>query len=120
MSDAADRLAEAIRDLVNETVQVAVAKSAAATPRASPPPPPPKPEEITDEVRRIYVEKYGEQPVPARHLLDIPEAMERLGGIGRSTFYKLVGQGHIRTFKIGRRTFVLASALDKFIDGDGR
>ena len=54
-NNAADRLAQAIRDLINEAVQATVMK-----PSRHPPPrheaPAPKPEPISDEVRRTYAD----------------------------------------------------------------
>jgi Helix-turn-helix domain len=110
-NNAADRLAQAIRDLINEAVAATV-----MTPSRHPPPrheaPTPKPEQISDEARRTYAD--AEQPV--QRLLTVAEARERLGGIGASMFYKLVTDGQIQTTKIGRRTFVAASVLDRFFD----
>ena len=45
-----------------------------------------------------------------------PEAREALGGIGRSKFYELIASGDIQTTKIGRRTFVTADELKRFVD----
>lgn len=41
-----------------------------------------------------------------RLLYPVKEARERLGGIGNSLFYKLVGNGQIKLTKIGNRSFV--------------
>jgi len=35
--------------------------------------------------------------------------------IGRTTFYGLVAQGHIRTKKLGRRTLVPITEVERFI-----
>jgi excisionase family DNA binding protein len=50
-----------------------------------------------------------------RRLLTVADARQELGGIGNTTFYKLVEDGTLSTVKIGRRTFVAASELDDFI-----
>lgn len=91
MSDAADRLAQALRDLINETLAAA---------NDQPPSPPPLPPEM----------------VPRRRLVTIDEARRELGGISRTTFYALTNNGQLTTLKIGRRTFVAASELDAFIE----
>jgi excisionase family DNA binding protein len=87
MSDAADRLAEAIRDLINEALHAAVERQL---------PPPSAPQ------------------IP-RRLLTVAEATRDLGGISRTTFYELVKAGDVSTVKIGRRTFVAASELDAYL-----
>jgi predicted DNA-binding transcriptional regulator AlpA len=92
LSDAADRLAQALRDLINEAL--------AAANDQPPSPPPPLPPEM----------------VPRRRLLAIDEARRELGGISRTTFYALANNGHLTTLKIGRRTFVAASELDALIE----
>jgi hypothetical protein len=50
-----------------------------------------------------------------RLLYPIPEARERLGDIGHSTFYELKSEGKIATVKIGRRTFVAHDELERYI-----
>jgi excisionase family DNA binding protein len=40
---------------------------------------------------------------------------EELGGISRTTFYKLVEERSLSMVKIGRRTFVATSELDAFV-----
>lgn len=50
-----------------------------------------------------------------RLLYPIPEARERLGNIGHSTFYELKAEGKIATVKIGRRTFVTHDELERYI-----
>ena len=48
-------------------------------------------------------------------LMSVLDAMSYLG-IGRTQFYKLIKLGHINPVKIGRRTFVINSELDSWID----
>ncbi len=38
-----------------------------------------------------------------------------LGGIGRSTFYRLVRQGELHPFKVGSKTLIDASEAQAFI-----
>ena len=47
----------------------------------------------------------------------VEEAMERLGGLSRPSFYKLVATGDIRLRKIGSRSVVLQSEIDRFLHG---
>ncbi|MBO9523521.1 MAG: helix-turn-helix domain-containing protein [Nocardioidaceae bacterium] len=49
-------------------------------------------------------------------LLSIAEARSRLGGVGRTTIWKLVTEGKLQGIKVGARSFVLASSIDHFID----
>ena len=39
-------------------------------------------------------------------LYSIPDARRMLGGIGKTLFYSLVDQGHIKLVKVGRRSMV--------------
>ena len=87
-SDAADRLTQAIRDLITDAVHAAIERDR----------PPPSPQ----------------QPAP-RRLYTVAEARQQFGGISQTTFYGLVKSGELSTVKIGRRTFVAASELDSYI-----
>jgi excisionase family DNA binding protein len=109
MSDAPERLAQALRDLMNEAVQEAVERE-----RPTPSPSvrmierPGGPEEDFDvcpwcSKRHI------------RHLMPIKEARHQLGGISPTTFYALVKEGELSLVKIGRRSFVQAEDLDDFL-----
>jgi excisionase family DNA binding protein len=40
---------------------------------------------------------------------------QRLGGIGRSTFYGLIGSGQLRSVKIGKRRLVPEQAIREYI-----
>lgn len=44
----------------------------------------------------------------------VPEACSRLG-IGRSTLYRLIGEGAIRPIRIGHRVLVPESELQRYI-----
>jgi excisionase family DNA binding protein len=48
-------------------------------------------------------------------LLSVEEAAERLG-LGRSATYGLLAAGRLRSFRVGRRRLVPASAVDAFIE----
>lgn len=50
-----------------------------------------------------------------RTLYPIPEARERLGGIGNTTIYRLINDGHITKVNIGRRGFITAESLDSYV-----
>lgn len=42
-----------------------------------------------------------------------------LTGIGRTTLYKFMKTGRLKTLKVGRRTYVRAGALERFVDSFG-
>ena len=50
-------------------------------------------------------------------LLSIEEVRDRLGGIGRTTVWKLIGDGDLRRVKIGARSLVLESSLVDYVAG---
>jgi excisionase family DNA binding protein len=91
VSDAADRLARALRDLIDEAVQAAVDNAAHAVAVQAP-------------------------PTPRRLLIGVVEARQELGGFSNTTFYGLVNTGELSTVKIGRRTFIAASELDAYVE----
>jgi len=45
----------------------------------------------------------------------IPEACARLG-VGKTMFFELLHQGHVRSIKIGRRTLIPESELVRLVD----
>jgi len=51
-----------------------------------------------------------------RQLVPIPEACQRLGGIGSTTIYELVSRGELVKVNIGRRGFITAASLDAYVD----
>lgn len=63
---------------------------------------------------RDLVAAVTDEAVGPERLLSIDEAAERLG-VGRSIFFSLMRQGHIRTFQIGRRRVVPDSAIAEYI-----
>jgi len=54
------------------------------------------------------------KPLPERLSYTVEEALAATG-LNRSAFYRAVSADEIRTFKIGRRRMVSASALRNFI-----
>ncbi|WAC92224.1 helix-turn-helix domain-containing protein [Mycobacterium sp. Aquia_213] len=106
-NDAAERLAHAIRDIVNEAVQAAVERE-----RSTPPPEP--------AVERPTVQEEDSDQCPwcskrnTRHLMPVKEVRQQLGGISPATFYALVKGGELSLVKIGRRSFVHAEDLEDF------
>ena len=90
MSDVVDRLAQALRDLINETVRAT----------------------MDDAVRATVQPPSAKQ---RRRLNTVDETRMELGGICRTTFYKLVEERSLSMVKIGRRTFVATSELDAFV-----
>ena len=45
----------------------------------------------------------------------IDEAVEATG-LGRSTLYRLISDGQLKTFKVGTRTLIMASVLTDFLE----
>lgn len=52
----------------------------------------------------------------ARLLIPLPESRQRLGGIGHSTIYALIGQGELVKVNIGRRSFITAESLAAYVN----
>jgi len=50
------------------------------------------------------------------HTYTIPEAIERLR-VSRNTLYDEIAAGRLRTYRIGRRRYVSAEALQDYIRG---
>jgi hypothetical protein len=51
-----------------------------------------------------------------RLLVPIPEARERLGGIGHTTIYALFNNGDLTKVNLGRRSFVTEESLAALVD----
>jgi hypothetical protein len=49
-----------------------------------------------------------------RLLLSYPEAMYRLGGIGRTKFFEILPE--LEKVNIGRRTFVTAKSVERYVN----
>jgi excisionase family DNA binding protein len=107
MSDAVDRLAQALRDLIDEAVQAAVEPE-----RPTPPPVPVAQHPKVPEGDLGYCPWCDKKHM--RHLLPVTEARHQLGGISPTTFYALVNEGELSLVKIGRRSFVHSEDLDDF------
>ena len=50
--------------------------------------------------------------VPLREAMD-----EHLGGVCRSTIYKLINEGHLKRVHIGTRAFVTGESIAAYLDG---
>ncbi len=57
---------------------------------------------------------------PNRAAVSISEAREMLGGIANGTIYRLIGDGDLRTFRVGRRRLVGVDAIHDYIAGAER
>lgn len=55
-------------------------------------------------------------PQPAVTLHPVPEAMNMLGRIGRTTLYEMIRNGQIGTVHIGNRVFIPSDEIAAFID----
>jgi excisionase family DNA binding protein len=44
-----------------------------------------------------------------------PETQGILGGIGRTTLYKLIDEGHLTQINIGRRSFITAESIQRYV-----
>jgi predicted DNA-binding transcriptional regulator AlpA len=108
MSDAADQLAQALRDFINEAVHAAVEQERAIAP----------PERVVERPK-VPTEDFDQCPwcnkKHMRHLMPVKEARYQLGGISASTFYALVNERELSLVKIGSRSFVQAEELDDFV-----
>lgn len=51
-----------------------------------------------------------------RHLATIDEARTALGGISRTTVYKLVQNGELTKVSIGRRGFITVDSIEAYVD----
>ncbi len=98
MTDSADHLAVAIRQIVQESVEAALRTQ--TQPRLSPPEPP----------------RSVDQPTDDRLLYSVKEIQSKLN-IGRSTLYHLLEDGQLPSVRIGRRRFVTAAALTEYVRG---
>ncbi|QZT54613.1 helix-turn-helix domain-containing protein [Mycolicibacterium austroafricanum] len=50
-----------------------------------------------------------------RHLVPIEDAQNELGGIGRTTLYRLIDEGHLIRARIGRRAFITGDSIAAYI-----
>ncbi|OWL92838.1 hypothetical protein B7435_33385 [Mycolicibacterium peregrinum] len=49
-------------------------------------------------------------------LVPIEDAQRELGGIGRTTLYELIEEGHLIRARIGRRAFITGDSISRYID----
>ncbi|TXI50200.1 helix-turn-helix domain-containing protein [Mycolicibacter arupensis] len=52
-----------------------------------------------------------------RRLVPIEDAQVELGGISRTTLYRLIDDGHLIRARIGRRAFITGESLANYING---
>ena len=57
----------------------------------------------------------AEQKAVAPLLHDLETASRILGGLGRTSVFRLLQEGQLRATKIGRRTFVSDSELRRYV-----
>lgn len=55
-----------------------------------------------------------DRAAPLAH--EIRQAGERLGGLGKTTMFALIKAGELRSIKIGARTLIPESELQRFIN----
>ena len=115
MSDAVDRLAQALRDLIREAVQEAVEQERAKPPPARVVERPKVPEEDFD--RCPWCNKKH-----MRHLMPVKEAQQQLGGISLTTFYALVKDGELSLIRsaAARSSTQKNSTISSRESGSGR
>ena len=51
-----------------------------------------------------------------RALVPIDQAQSELGGIGRTTLYRLIEEGHLVRANIGRRAFITGDSIAAYIE----
>ena len=49
-------------------------------------------------------------------LVPIADAQSALGGISRTTIYRLVEEGRLRRVNIGHRSFITGDSINQYID----
>jgi len=54
--------------------------------------------------------------MPAPTLIPLTTVQAQLGGIGRSTLYVMVAEGHLQKVNIGRRAFITAASLAAYLE----
>ncbi len=51
-----------------------------------------------------------------RHLVPIEDAQNELGGISRTTLYRLIDEGYLVRARIGRRAFITGDSIAAYIN----
>ena len=59
--------------------------------------------------------KEGVGEMEVDNLNDLPAARIKLGGIGRSSIYRLMDSGELRSVKVGRRRLIPDSAIADYV-----
>jgi len=49
-------------------------------------------------------------------LYSIPEGRKRLGGLGTTTIYDLIKRGELEKVNIGRRGFITAASIERYVE----
>jgi excisionase family DNA binding protein len=60
--------------------------------------------------------RFSNPPIPFRAAFSVAEFCASFG-IGRTLFYRLVAEGQIKVFRLGARTLIPASQVEKFEKG---
>lgn len=97
VTDSAEHLATAVRQIIDEAVEAALR----ARPQAAPSPP-----ELPDTINQ-----------PADRLLYSVKEIPTKLGISRTTVYQLLGEGRLPSVRIGSRRSVTAQALSTYVQG---
>jgi excisionase family DNA binding protein len=58
--------------------------------------------------------------IPLEKLLSVQEAAERLGGISKWTVHAWLSKGKLQRTKVGGRTMIRESELDKIVEDGGK
>ena len=75
---------------------------------------------IVASVKYIRLDRLGQGGNPLEDLLSVSEVARRLGGISISTVYAWLTQGRLRRTKVGNRTMIRESELEKVIEDGGK
>jgi excisionase family DNA binding protein len=68
----------------------------------------------------MYLVRFGRGGGTLDNLLSVSEAARRLGGISKYTIHAWLSQGKLRRTKVGKRTMIRESELEKVIQDGGK
>ena len=68
----------------------------------------------------ILLLRHTAQEIHLDNLLSVSEAARRLGGISKWTVHAWLSQGRLRRTKVGSRTMIRESELEKIIQDGGK
>lgn len=71
--------------------------------------------EIQKEIAERALAAKSTATLTQRDLYPIPEVRQRLGGISHTSFYEIVKRCEIKIVKIGRRSFVTAAEIGRYV-----